>query len=147
MGRSLFHGVMVASGGLLGCLALLFWLVTSAAPGWRQWLLAGVLLVAVLGAGDAWRRSPRGALRWSGYVWEWTSVGTAQAGHLFVHLDFQSWMVVSLRPERGATRWLWPERRSDALNWDALRRAAFARSGAGHHQDSGGDQHRNQAKS
>ena len=146
VGRSLFHGLIVVAAGLLGCLALLFWLTTPVVPGWRQWLLAGVLLFALLGAGEAWRRSPRGSLRWSGDVWEWTTSGMAQVGHLVVHLDFQSWMLVSLRPDRGAVRWLWPERRSDVLNWDALRRAAFARSGAGHHQDSGADQRRNQAR-
>lgn len=147
VGRSRFHGVMVVAAGLLGCLALLFWLSAPAAPDWRQWLMAGALLAAVLGAGKAWHRSPRGILRWSGYVWEWASDGTTQVGHLVVHLDFQSWMIVSLRPDRGAARWLWPERRSDALNWDALRRAVFARSGARHHQDLDGDQRHNQGKS
>jgi hypothetical protein len=32
------------------------------------------------------------------------------------------------------------------LNWDALRRAVFARSGARHHQDLDGDQRHNQGK-
>ena len=146
VGRSFFHGVMVIALGLLGGLTLLLWLTTPIATGWRQWFFTAVLLVAVLCAGDAWRRSPRGTLRWSGYVWEWTSSGTKQVGNLVVHLDFQSWMVVSVRPDRGAPMWLWPERRSDASHWDALRRAAFARSGAGHHQDSGGDQFRSQAR-
>lgn len=146
VGRSRFHGVMVVAAGLLGGLTLLLWLTAPVATGWRQWFFVAVLLVAVLGAGDAWRRSPRGTLRWSGYVWEWASSGATQVGRLVVHLDFQSWMVVSLRPDRGTPRWLWPERRSDALNWDALRRAVFARSGAGHHPDLDGDQRHNQGK-
>jgi hypothetical protein len=74
-------------------------------------------------------------LRWDGHVWNWDSSGTSVGGHLVVHLDFQSWMVVSLRTNHGATVWLWPERRSETLSWDALRRAVFARHGAGHHQD------------
>lgn len=146
VGRSLFYGWMVVAVGLLGSLVLLLWLAIPVAPGWRQWFLAGVLVAAVLGAGDVWRRSPRGSLRWDGRLWEWASSGTAVAGHLVVHLDFQSWMVLSLRTDRGVTVWLWPERHSDAANWDALRRAVFARSGAGHHQDSSSDQHRSQAK-
>ncbi len=138
VGRSLFHGWMVVAVGLLGSLVLLLWLATPVVPGWRQWFLAGVLIAAVLGAGDVWRRSPRGTLRWDGHLWEWASSGAAVAGHLVVHLDFQSWMVLSLRADRRQTIWLWPERRSEALSWEALRRAVFSRSGAGHHQDSSG---------
>ena len=146
VGRSLFHGGLVLAAGGLGSLIALLWLATPVATGWRQWLLVGVLVVVVLSAGNAWRRSPHGVLRWDGHSWEWASSGTVQTGQLVVHVDLQSWMIVSLRFSRGATVWLWPERRSDALHWVALRRAAFARSGAGHHPGSSGDQPRSEVK-
>ena len=146
VGRSLFHGVLVFAAAGMGCLTALLWLAIPVAHGWRQWLLVGVLVVVVLSAGHAWRRSPDGVLSWDGYNWEWTSSGTVQAGQLVVHVDLQSWMIVSLRSGRGKTVWLWPERRSDALHWVALRRAAFARSGADHHPGSRGDQPRSEIK-
>ena len=146
VGRSLFHGGLVLAAGGLGSLIALLWLATPVALGWRQWLLVGVLVVVVVSASLAWRRSPRGVLRWDGYFWEWASSGTVQAGQLVVHVDLQSWMVVSLRSSRGGAVWLWPERRSDASHWVALRRAAFAHSGAGHHPDSSDGQPRGEVK-
>ena len=146
VGRSFFHGWLVVAAGLLGGLVMVLWLASTADPGWRQWLLAAVLVATVLSAANAWRRSPQGMLHWNGHLWEWVASGEALEGHLTVHLDFQSWMVLSVKSDRGEVLWLWPERRSEALNWDALRRAVFARVQSTHHQDASADPGRSRIK-
>ena len=129
VGRSRFHGWLLALTVLAGVLTGWLWQRQGQPDAWRlglfATLLAGVSLLAVL----AWRRSPRGNLRWDGQVWCWTSADSASCGVLSVHLDLQFCLLLCLRSEVGARIWLWPERGAELALWSALRRAAFAHDG------------------
>ena len=131
VGRSFFHGVLVGIAGLVGILTGMVWFAGTSPTSWRQWLFATVLLATWSAACEVWRRGPQGSLSWDGRIWAWSVDQALVKGRVLVHIDFQAWMVLSLRTEQGVTIWLWPEKRSDALSWDPLRRAVFARIGAG----------------
>jgi toxin CptA len=130
VGRSRFQGWLVGSIGLAGMITGLLWHHQSDTAGWRLWLYSIGLVGTCVAAAEAWRRSPRGSLRWDGQTWCWTGHGRSATGVLTVHLDFQFGLLLSLRPETGARIWLWPERRAEVALWKALRRAAFARGAA-----------------
>ena len=136
VGRSRFQGWLLGLAGLGATLAGLQWHFESTAlAGWRQALFVITLLGASVFAAWAWRRSPRGSLRWDGQAWSWTSDDKSSCGVLMVHLDLQFCLLVSLRPDRGARILLWPQRGTEVALWNALRRAVFARRSAGQAQD------------
>ena len=129
VGRSRFQEGLVALGCLAGVLAGALWYFEASPGGWRPWLFAATLAGASLAALQSVRRCPRGILRWDGQAWSWTGDGGPACGILMVHLDLQFCLVLSLRPEVGRRRWLWPQRRSDAPRWRDLRRAVFTDTG------------------
>jgi toxin CptA len=133
VGRSLFYAALAASVWLAALGVALLWCYQVDLPGWRQ----GLMLALWLGTGglllSAWRRSPGGLLRWDGESWWWETARGSVSGSLAVHLDGQQVLLASLRPQAGALVWLWLERRSDASNWNALRRAACSPGSAGSH--------------
>lgn len=131
VGRSRFQGWLVGLVGVTGTLTGLLWHDAADPAGWRQWLFALTLLGGCIVAADAWRRSPRGILRWDGQAWSWTTGDTSACGILKVHLDFQIFLVLSLRPDSSARIWLWPERGTEAALWSSLRRVVFSRDAAG----------------
>ena len=139
VGRSRFQGWLVGLTGVGGVLAGMLWLVAVDAIGWRQWLMAILLSGAGTVAWVAWRRSPAGRLHWDGQVWRWTTAIASVSGRLTVHHDLQSCLVLSLRTELGVRIWLWPERRSEAALWHALRQAVFSRGGTLHVLDAAQD--------
>ena len=139
VGRSRFQGWLLGLLGLGGAIAGLLWRYQSEPAGWRQWLFALTLICACALAADAWRRSPRGSLRWDGQAWSWTSVDRSACGVLAVHLDLQSLLLLSLRLDCGARIWFWPQRGTEVTAWNALRRAVFCRATPGHARDSGAD--------
>ena len=47
-------------------------------------------------------------------------------GNLAVHLDFQSFLLLSLRFENGGVRWLWLDRCAELAHWQAFRRAVHS---------------------
>ena len=130
VGRSRFQGWLLGCTGLMGLLLGMLWFYASDLMGWRQGLYALTWLGANLLAVQAWRRAPRGHLRWDGSVWCWSTEAAVVSGALAVHLDFQFFLLLSLRTDTGARFWLWPERRADQPHWHALRCAVFARRSA-----------------
>ena len=139
VGRSPFQGWLLGLAGLGATLSGWLWCYQADPAGWRQWLFAMTLLGACVVAGEAWRRSPRGSLRWDGQVWSWTSVDASACGVLKVHFDLQFCLVLSLRPHSGARVWLWPQRTGEVALWNALRRAVFSRRSVGQAQDASAD--------
>ena len=135
VGRSRFQGALVGLTGLVGVVTGLLWQAQAGTANWRQGLFAMTLLGAFIVAVQAWRRSPRGHLSWDGQAWRWAGMGQSASGRLTVHLDFQFFLLLSLRPDSGARIWLWPERRSEIALWNALRRAVFSHGRAGQLQD------------
>ncbi len=135
VGRSRLQGWLVGLTGLAGALTGLLWQAAADPAGWRQGLFAITLLGAVIVAVRAWQRSPPGRLCWDGQAWSWLSVDHSVSGLLAVHLDLQFVLLLSLRPERGARIWLWPERSAELAAWNALRRAVFSRGSAGQSLD------------
>jgi len=131
VGRCRIQGWLVA--GLWGAAAVAcaLWL-QAAGFGWSQgvalliWLLSGVL---------AWRsvrQAPQGLLRWDGREWHWQTPDADLVGQLEPQLDFQHGLLLLFRPTAGtgtrAVLWLWPVRSSEPARWQALRRAACART-------------------
>lgn len=131
VGRSRFQGWLLVLSGLAGLLVGLIWFRQSDLAGWRQGLYAASLLVTCVMAVQAWRRSPCGSLRWDGQAWSWTERDVSVGAVLTVHLDFQFFLLLSLRTDTGSRIWLWPERRTMAARWNGLRRAVFSHRGAG----------------
>lgn len=117
-------------------LLLLPWLLggaVCAAWGWQSdrlnlghglalllWLLAAVA-VAI-----EWRRPRVGVLRWDGEQWNWESAGRSERGSVHARLDWQRGLLLEFMAVRGQRRWLWPERQTAPLYWEALRRALYA---------------------
>lgn len=117
-------------------LLLLPWLLGGAACaawGWQSdrlslahglalllWLLAAVV-VAI-----EWRRPLVGVLRWDGEQWNWESAGRSERGSVHARLDWQRGLLLEFMAVQGRQRWLWPERQTAPLYWDALRRALYA---------------------
>ena len=128
VGRSRFQGWLVSGLGFGASVTGGYWLQQVDAIGWRQWLFAGVLLGACGAAALAWRRSAQGILHWDGQAWHWTGADASIPVQLTVHLDGQFVLLLSVRPDTGRCRWLWPERRVDEVHWNALRRAVFSRA-------------------
>lgn len=139
VGRSPLQGGLLGLAGLGAALAGWLWRQQTNPAGWRQGLFAMTLLGVCIVAGEVWRRSPRGSLRWDGQVWSWTSGDVSVCGALRVHFDLQFFLVLSLRPDRGARLWLWPQRTDEVALWNALRRAVFSRRGAGQDRDARAD--------
>jgi hypothetical protein len=125
VGRSYFEGV------LLTCMAVLITLVLGAWTWLSQtlvaWHIAGSVLGcgAVFGAVWSWQRTPSGILAWDGTCWTWTSRGVSQVVVIIVLLDFQKFLVLTLRTSGGAKFWIWPQRQAFHERWLAFRRAVF----------------------
>ena len=130
VGRSRFQGLLIGLTSLLGAATGLLWQAQLDLSAWRLWLFALSYLLTCAVATEIWRRSPHGTLRWDGQTWHWTVKNYEPTGPLTVHLDLQYFLLVSLSPDQGARIWLWPERRSDELHWNDLRRAVFSNRGA-----------------
>lgn len=127
VGRSTFAVRAALALAAAGLAVIALWSV-QAPFGWRQLAaLAAVLACAVL-AGDAWRRSPAGVLRWDGREWTWEEGGRVAGGQPAIALDLQSRLLLRWRPEQGGARWLWAEREAAPSHWDALRRAVYSRA-------------------
>jgi hypothetical protein len=115
--------------GLTGALVGLLWRVAADPACWLQELFVLVFLgVCVLALQD-WRHAARGILRWDGQSWSWDGTHGPASGALRLHLDLQFCLILSLHPGGGKPIWLCPQRRSNAHQWRALRRAVFSRAG------------------
>jgi hypothetical protein len=128
MGRSRFQGWLIALIGMIGGVTGWLWHQQPAVTGWRHGLFATLLICACINALHSWYRSPQGELCWDGQAWRWTSVGASVGGTVTAHLDFQNFLILSLRTMTGKRLWLWPERQTHVARWDDLRRAVFFKS-------------------
>ncbi len=126
VGRSRFQGILIALSTLSGIAVGIVWHQQANAGGWREWLFITSLASASIVALLVWQRMPGGRLLWDGQAWSWTSADTSSFGVMAVHLDLQSWLVLSLRTDAGVRIWLWPQRSTDAMHWSALRQAVFS---------------------
>lgn len=127
LGRSRFQGTLVASTCLAGALVGGLWWLASDALNWRHALFGFIWIMALVLAASSWWHAPAGTLRWDGQDWHWMGRTEFVTGRVGVHLDLQFCLVLSLQPPSGRCLWLFPQRRSDAPQWNALRRALFAR--------------------
>jgi hypothetical protein len=92
-------------------------------------LYAFILLLVSFAALLIWWRSPSGNLHWDGHGWKLNVADRGFGGLVTVHLDLQECLLLCLQSDDGRRRWLWLERRTDAINWHALRGAVFSAHG------------------
>ncbi len=127
VGRSRFQGGLVGLATWGGTIAGLLWRHQTDPVVWLQWLFAFTIGLTSYAAARFWYRAPTGTLRWDGRAWSWYSGKAPISGAVTVYLDLQYFMLLSLRTEGGERIWLWPERRTEARYWNALRQAVFSR--------------------
>jgi hypothetical protein len=138
VGRSRFHGCLLALVGLGGAVAGLVWNHQAHPVGWQQWFYVVTLALTCFVAAQVWHRTPKGSLQWDGQAWNWICGQTSKSGALTAHLDLQFCMALSLRTDAGTRIWLWPERWVEAVHWIGLRHAVFSRGAKASVQDSSG---------
>ncbi|OIQ77615.1 hypothetical protein GALL_406930 [mine drainage metagenome] len=137
LGRSRFHGLLLALVSGAGACCLLLWVRQTGVPAATQ--LAAVVLW-LLGTGLAssqWWSSPSGTLTWDGRLWSWAAAGRSVTAQLQVVFDGQEVLVLCLLTQIGQRIWLWPQRPMDPTHWLALRRAVFAPQPAPQQRDLG----------
>ena len=126
VGRSFFQGGLIGGAVLVGAVSGILWWLQADSVDWRHGLMLASLLLCCVLAGLSWLRSPVGSLRWDGQTWCWSGEKVQANGYITMHLDAQSFLLLSLQPEVGPRIWLWPERRSVVSCWIDLRRAVFS---------------------
>jgi hypothetical protein len=135
VGRSRFQGGLVGLATLGAAIAGLLWRHQAAPVAWLQWLFAFTLGLTSFAAASSWYRAPTGTLCWDGRVWSWHCVKAPINGVVTVYLDLQYFMLLGLRTDVGERVWLWPERRTEARYWNALRQAVFSRGASANPND------------
>jgi hypothetical protein len=118
---------LVGLATLGGAIAGLLWRHQADPAQWLQWLFAFTLGLTSYAATHFWYRTPTRTLCWDWRAWSWFSGEAPISAVVTVYLDLQYFMLLSLRSEDGERIWLWPERRTEVMYWNALRRAAFYR--------------------
>lgn len=126
VGRSYIKRVITWAILLLALGVLGFWCHQVPRLAWPQGLGLGLWLVSgVLAVRDD-LDSPQGHLSWDGRVWLLASTGQSWLVEVRPQLDAQRLMLLELKTAPMGFQWLWLERETDPLNWDALRRAVWA---------------------
>jgi hypothetical protein len=77
------------------------------------------------------RRPQEGQLEWDGQSWVWEAQGQRRIGEVRPRLDWQQGLLLEFLAQDGRAAWLWLERGSAPLRWDALRRAVYAPAAGG----------------
>ena len=131
VGRSHFQAWLTGVFLLLAAAVLGLWSLLADRPYWHQAVAAGIWLACAGLAVHSLRWPSLGVLRWDGQNWHWESSGTVLAGSVLPRLDWQAGLLLEFRAPSYRVRWLWLERDSQALRWDALRRALWSRGTAG----------------
>lgn len=120
---------IVAACGLASTLAWLALGTANAHLAVNALIGLGLWLLCTASVWRWWRRAPMGHLAWDGGQW-WIDYGAPGQcpvhARPLVHLDLQSGLLLSVHPLQGRLAWLWLERRSDPLQWGALRRAVYS---------------------
>ena len=106
--------------------------------GWRHALAFAMPLAAGAAACAGWQRQVCGSLHWDGVCWRlemaalmptlasMPAATSALTGNLAVHLDFQRFLLLSMRLESGGIRWLWLDQCAELTHWQAFRRAVHS---------------------
>ena len=130
VGRSRFQAWFLGAAWLAGAAACAYWGSMMDISGWRHGVAVALSLAAGATAWAHWRQPTAGTLHWNGECWRLDAPPLAAtpslAGDLAVHLDFQRFLLLSLRPEQGAVRWLWLDQCADQPLWRAFRRAVHS---------------------
>lgn len=123
VGRSRFEGHMVLL--MVGLTAAVCWTWQAQAGwGWRQGLMASLMLPCGIMAWRHWWRTPAGQLNWDGQAWAWPHADAGSSGRAVVILDLQDKVLVQLPGDRARpTAWVWLEQWRAPADWSALRRA------------------------
>lgn len=131
-GRSRSVGRVLAAVACAGFTCLAAWLIAGAgnATTVKAVVGAGLWSLCAAWAWHVWRNAPVGWLVWDGREWALESDASTQGCSPCrgprIHLDLQVGMLLSVRLQHGGIVWLWLERRSDAPQWTALRRAVYS---------------------
>jgi toxin CptA len=123
VGRSRFQAWFLSTAWLVGTATCVGWITVVDASGWRQAMACAMSMAAGAAAWTGWQRQTGGSLHWDGLCWRLDSSIT---GNLAVHLDFQNFLLLSLRLEKGGVRWLWIDRCAELAHWQAFRRAVHS---------------------
>lgn len=124
--RSRFFGALLVSLWLCGGGWVVTWCFQAGSMGWRQWVACVAVVIAGVGAARSWFSMPSGTLRWDGQHWLWLRPDGTGPVALTVHLDFQSKLLLCLRPAMGRRLWCWVERDRMPERWIDLRRAVYS---------------------
>ena len=127
VGRSYLQITLIGFCAVLGLITGVLWSGQLLWSNWRLWLFGASLLVVLALALSDWQGTASGHLCWDGQGWCWASANTRMVGRVSVHLDLQSFLLLSLRSDTGQRQWLWPEQRTEVARWRALRWALFSR--------------------
>ena len=127
VGRSRFHGWLLATVLAVGASSLAVWTMQSDDAGLRHLSAIGLWLMTASWAIWAWFRTPDGLLIWDTKTWMWTSDEKTRQVNVSVVLDSQSVLLLHLRLPGDLPLWIWAERRMAPARWLALRRAVFSR--------------------
>nr|WP_295773047.1 hypothetical protein [Rhodoferax sp.] len=92
----------------------------------RALVLAIACVVTTCIAFIGWKKSPQGSLRWDGQHWYWSGLNAGSACQLSTLMDFQSAVVVLIKPEVHAPFSLWLEEAASDTSWRPLRRAIIS---------------------
>lgn len=85
--------------------------------------------LAFAGVIVAWVQAPVGILVWDGSRWHCTAWPHLEVGNVRIAMDFQSRVLVALKPAEGLRiQWVWLSREADPLRWHTLRCALVAAS-------------------
>jgi hypothetical protein len=128
-GRSRAHLGVVLVAGLMNGLLLLALFDAAQPASWAA--LAALSLFLVAYSLICWWRGPVGILSWTGVQWSWRPRNASLPSGLQWALDFQSVVLVKLRPlqKAGPDHWIWLEQGAQsAASWAALRRALVAQA-------------------
>jgi hypothetical protein len=126
VGRSRFHGLLLAVVIVTGGGVLILWGTQVDTLGMRQLAATVLWLMAAGWALQDWLQTPIGTLAWDGQVWVWICNNESLAVDLDVAIDSQGALLLCLQAHGRQRAWLWPERRMAPTRWSDFRRAVFA---------------------
>lgn len=128
--RSLKFGL--AALWLSGAVVSLFLLLTRPVHALYPWFAGFSVLFGACAAVWGWRQTKTGSLRWDGDDW-WVEIHSAEVAKppqlvtgLMIQLDFQFFLLLSVKSEAGDFLWLWLDSWSQKREWQNLRRAVFS---------------------
>lgn len=96
--------------------------------GWSVAVLFTLWATCLAFASWSLTRQPADQLRWDGSQWHWSEWPDRPVLHPYCALDLQILLLLDLRGQDGAQRWVWMQAQSMSPQWRAFRRAVLARA-------------------